>query len=84
MDDVKTLQAFAEAQNLEFPLLSDPDGSLAGKYRVLYSGRPMARRVTFLVDPLGLIRHIDTEVKLATHGSDMLALVKKLQESDGR
>jgi peroxiredoxin Q/BCP len=83
-DDVRSQQAFAKAQELDFPLLSDPDGSLTNKYGVAYPGRAMAQRVTFLIDPEGILRHIDRSVDVSKHGSDLVALVKKLKSATAR
>ena len=72
-------KAFAKAQKLTYPLLSDPDGSAADRYGVLMTGR-FARRVTFVVDPEGSLRHVDTGVRVATHGADLAARIRSLQD----
>ena len=79
LDDVAALAAFAEAQELTFPLLSDPDGSVARKYGALMAGRPFARRVTFVIDGAGVLRHVDEEVDVTKHGADLAALIEKLK-----
>jgi len=79
LDDVKDLAAFAEAQELNFQLLSDADGSAATKFDVLMEGRPFAGRVTFVLDPKGVVRHIDREVKVDSHGADLAEVIAKLQ-----
>lgn len=79
MDDVAALTAFAKEYKLAFPLLSDPDGSAARKYGVQMVGRPFARRVTFVIDPQGVLRHIDREVSVRTHGTDLITLVEQLR-----
>ena len=78
-DDVRSQAEFKQAQKLAFPLLSDPDGSVAGKYGAGMEGRPMARRVTFLVDEKGVVRKILHEVDVADHGEQVLAEVAKLR-----
>ena len=79
LDDVAALAAFAKAQELEYGLLSDPDGSAARKYGVLRSGRPFASRRTFVIDDKGVLRHIDEKVDVRNHGSDLTELIRKLQ-----
>lgn len=79
LDDVATQKRFAKAQELPFRLLSDPDGSVAAKYRVLGPGGRFARRVTFVVDPQGVVRHVDRAVSVASHGSDLAGLVRRLK-----
>ena len=71
---------FHGEQELNFPLLSDPDGSAAAKYDALMEGRPYARRVTFVIDPEGVLRAIDDQVQVSSHGADVVALVEKLRE----
>ena len=79
-DDVLAQAAFHNKQELAFPLLSDPDGSAAKKYAVAMQGRPFARRVTFIIDDEGVLRHIDEKVSVRSHGSDLATLVEGLQD----
>ncbi len=81
LDDVSDLAAFADAQALNFQLLSDPDGSAATKLGVLMADRPFAKRVTFVLDEKGVVRNVDQNVdsSIATHGADLAALIKKLR-----
>lgn len=78
LDDVVSQKTFHAAQKLVFPLLSDPDGSVAGKYGALAAGAKWTERVTFVVDPEGVVRHVDRGVKVATHGADLVGVVGKL------
>lgn len=78
-DDVKSQARFVKEQELSFPLLSDPDGSMARKYDVLWRGA-YTKRVTFVIDPKGVLRAIDDEVDVDTHGRDLVALLERLQE----
>ena len=70
--------AFAKAQGADFPLLSDPDKSVATKYGVL-SGRGFADRWTFYIDKDGRIAHIDKAVNPATSAEDMIARLGALK-----
>lgn len=80
LDDVAAQAAFAKAQKLAFPLLSDPDGSAAAKYDVLHPRGGMTKRVTFVIDDQGVLRLIDTEVDVASHGGDLVERIRALQE----
>ncbi len=73
--------AFAKEHELPFDLLSDPDGSVAAKYRVLRSmrGMSMAGRVTFVIDDAGVLRAIDNKVDVTNHGKDLAELIQELQ-----
>ena len=57
-DPTFSLKAWATAENLTFPLLSDfwPHGEVAKAYGVFNEGAGMAVRGTFLVDKEGVIR----------------------------
>ena len=78
LDDVASQKAFVEKEKLTFPLLSDPDGSVAGKYHTLPAGGKYTNRITFIVDSKGVVRHVDRGVLVATHGADLVAVVEKL------
>lgn len=71
-------KAFHEAQKLNFPLLSDPDASVAARYGTLAQGGAYTSRHTFVVDPQGVVRHVDRGVKAASHGADLLAVLQGL------
>jgi len=78
-DDVQSQAKFKSEQKLDFRLLSDPDGSVAKKYGVLMEGRPYAQRVTFILDELGVVRYITPKVEIATHGEQVLSIIKRLR-----
>lgn len=79
LDGVTDLAKFHKAQKLTYPLLSDPDGSVAAKFGALMEKRPYAKRLTFIIDNEGVLRHIDDGVQVRTHGVDILELVERLQ-----
>ena len=79
LDDVKSQAAFAEAQKLDFPLLSDPDGSVATKYAVLAPGARFTMRRTFVIDPAGVLRLIDEKVDVVQHGTVLVDWIKANQ-----
>lgn len=78
-DDVAALAAFARAQELAFPLLSDPDGSAAAKYGVQMPDRPFARRVTFVLDERGIVRHVGDRVDVERHGAELVERIRELR-----
>lgn len=79
LDDVKSQRAFVEAQKLNFPLLSDPDGSVARKYAALLADKPYSARVTFVIDDKGILRHVDSKVSVDSHGKDLQGVVRGLR-----
>ncbi len=76
VDDAETNKKFAEANEADFVLLSDPSKQVATSYGVL-SERGFASRWTFYIGLDGKILYIDKQVKPATSGEDIVA---KLQE----
>ena len=72
--------AFAKSESADFPLLSDPDKSVATKYGVL-NARGMANRWTFYIDKSGRIAAIDQAVRPATSAEDMLAKLAEIKVS---
>jgi peroxiredoxin len=57
-DPMFALRAFADADGLTFPLLSDfwPHGAVASAYGVFNEARGCSDRSTFIVDRLGVLR----------------------------
>ena len=80
LDDVADQAKFVKDQELTFPLLSDPDGSVAKKYGVLAKGSNYPSRVTFIIDPEGVLRQIDENVNVRGHGMDLAEMIVQLQE----
>lgn len=76
LDDVRAQAAFHAAQELNFPLLSDPDGSVAAKYAVLPPGGRFTQRKTFLIDRAGILRHVDDKVDVTKHGTAIVDWIK--------
>ena len=71
-------QAFAESQDADFPLLSDPSKEVATAYGVL-SEQGVPRRWTFYIGKDGRIAHIEKSVRPATSAEDMLSTLAELQ-----
>ena len=84
LDDVVAQKAFHTAQKLDFALLSDPDGSVARRFQVLTEGASWPQRVTFVVDPKGVVRHVDRKVSVGTHGADLLPVLDALLAAEAR
>lgn len=57
-DPTGSLRAFADREGLSYPLLSDfwPHGRVAQEYGVFVPEFGVANRVTFLIDPDGIVR----------------------------
>lgn len=79
LDSVRDQARFHESQELSFPLLSDPDASAATKYGVLAEGGRWSTRVSFVIDEKGVLRAIVDDVDVASHGVDLVLLVRELR-----
>jgi peroxiredoxin Q/BCP len=78
VDKPEENKKFAESLDLDYPILSDPDLTVAQAYGVLFPSRPLAQRWTFYIDKDGIIREIDKAVRPDQAGSDIAAKVKEL------
>jgi peroxiredoxin Q/BCP len=69
---------FAESLDLDYPILSDPDKSVAKAYGVLNEARGVANRWTFYIDKDGVIKEIEKKVNTAQAAPQVAAKVKEL------
>lgn len=82
-DDPADNRAWSEMMEFDFPLLSDPDKAIAEQ---LEAKRPKAhpmsvvpRRITYLVDPEGVIaRSYDVGPRIEGHAEEVLADLRAL------
>ncbi|HVU90526.1 MAG TPA: peroxiredoxin [Pirellulales bacterium] len=70
---------FSEMHTLDFPILSDPDKSVAKAYGVVHDQRLVPERWTFYIGKDGKILYVDKEVKTAAHGKDVAAKLDELK-----
>lgn len=79
VDSAKSHDKFAKKFELPFPLLADEDHRIVQAYGVwgekLFMGRRFmgTHRMTFLIGPDGVIRHVWTKVKPDEHVAEVLA-----------
>ena len=71
-------EKFAKSLDLDYPILSDPDKSVAKEYGVLNPERGFANRWTFYIDKEGVIKEIDKKVNAPQAGPDIAAKLKEL------
>ena len=77
-DGEKGQRAFAAQWQLNFPLLPDTDRKLSLLYGAAQTPTDLASRMTVLIDKSGIIRWIDRDVNVKTHGADVLAKMREL------
>jgi peroxiredoxin Q/BCP len=78
VDTPEDNKAFAEKEKADFPILANPDKSVAKAYGVITEQRPFAQRWTFYIGPDGKIAAIDKQVVPASAGEAVVAKLKEL------
>jgi thioredoxin-dependent peroxiredoxin len=78
VDSPEENRKFAESLELDYPILSDPEKTVAKAYGVL-NARSMASRWTFYIDKEGKIKSIDKSVKPDQAGVDVASKLKELK-----
>lgn len=78
VDPVSANKKFADKLGLDYPILSDPDKSVAKAYGVVHEKRPVAERWTFYIDKDGIIQAVDKKINTRQAGADVAAKVKEL------
>ena len=86
-DSSSSHQKFADKYNLPFPILSDPDKGVLASYGAWgekkFLGKTVigTRRVSFLIDPSGLIAKVYKTVKPAEHAQQVLKDLQGLRQA---
>jgi len=84
VDDHETQCEFAESTKASFPLIADPEHTLSRLYGVLRPFLKLAKRVTYVIDPEGVIRGVfEHEFQISRHLDGVLLLLEKLQGAAG-
>ena len=85
VDKPEDNKAFAEKEHADFPILSDPEKTVATAYGVLGTpsaaqptASPYAKRWTFYIGPDGKILDIDKKPGTAQAGQNVVAKLKAL------
>jgi len=77
-DNLEMHKKFLERYKLNFPLIADTDNKISKAYGVYNEEKGRARRVTFIIDKDGIVRHIIDRVNVNTHAQDVLNVLKQL------
>ncbi len=78
-DNLDSHNKFMSAYNLNFPLVADPDFTISKAYGVFNEEKQMSRRVTFVIDKEGLIRHIFPKVDVRAHAEEVIEVLKSMK-----
>ncbi len=76
-DSVERQATFSSKSNLDFPLLSDPDRSIAQAFGVKRAGPLFNRRMTFVIGTdRTIVAVIGSETNMDAHGDEALAALR--------
>jgi thioredoxin-dependent peroxiredoxin len=78
VDKADDNKEFAESLELDYPILSDPDKTVAKDYGVLRPDGGVTNRWTFYIDKEGIIKSIDKKVDTEKAGTDVADKLKEL------
>jgi peroxiredoxin Q/BCP len=77
-DNALSHKKFKEKYSLPFTLLSDTDGSIIKLYGA--DGPLGTKRISYLIDPQGIIKKVYPKVSPATHAEEVLTDLKTLTQ----
>lgn len=77
-DEPAQVRAFDQELHLPFPVQSDTNRKIALLFGAVQNATEAPSRLSFLIDKAGIVRWIDTNVRVQTHGADVLAHIKEL------
>ena len=78
VDGLDSHKSFKEKYNLNFTLLSDESKEVSKSYGVFNEEKQTDRRVTFIIDKKGILRHIFLQVQVDGHTEEVLKVLKTL------
>ena len=78
-DSVDSHAEFCDAEGIEFPLLSDPNGQVSKAYGSWLGAASL--RHTYIIDPDGILRAQFLGVRPVIHSKEVLATLDDLQAS---
>jgi peroxiredoxin Q/BCP len=77
-DKAPTLAKFRDKHDFGFPLLSDSEKEISAAYGTLKDHGKSANRVTYLIDPEGVVRAVWPKVTVDGHAEAVLSRLKEL------
>lgn len=82
-DKCGTLAKFRDKHSFQFTLLSDTEKQVATAFGTLRDNGKSADRVTYLIDPDGLIQAVWPKVQVDGHAEDVLGRLRELAGESG-
>jgi len=79
-DDLETQARFSGKHGFDFPLISDPDGSVAKAFGAKRPGPMPSKRQTIVLDPhLRVVHRVSSETNMDLHADEALAYLRSQQ-----
>lgn len=79
VDDLESHRKFKEKENLNFPLVADTDYKISKSFNVFNEERQMSKRMTFIIDKNGIIRHIFPKIDVRAHAEEVCNVLKTMK-----
>lgn len=77
-DDVATQHGFREEHGFDYPLVADPDGSVADAFGAKRLGPLPSKRRTYVLDEDGIVlRMISSELNMQVHAEEALEVLRE-------
>ena len=82
-DQVEKQKQFSDKHSFDFPLLSDPDGTVARQFGVRRSFGPLlTKRQTFVIDTDGTVLEvIKSELRMSVHADKALEVLRSRKKA---
>lgn len=78
-DDHKTQCEFASSLGVPYPMIADEEGTVAALYGVAWPMLGLTRRVTYLIDPQGVVRGVfNHEFMVGRHKERVMETLRKI------
>ena len=77
VDESGAVRDCADGNRITFPMLVDGRHRVSDLYGVTEDGR--ARRVSFVIDGAGIVRHVDADIRISEHGNDLVERLTELR-----
>ena len=71
--------AFAQSLGLDFPLVPDTGRNLSILFGAARNVTQPSARMSVFIDKQGIVRFIDKQVNVGTHGADVLARLREMK-----
>ena len=83
-DTHETQCRFADSMQVKFPLIADDDGHLTKLYGAKRSWLPLNKRLTFIIDPQGMVAaRFDHEFQVSRHLDDVVRFLRERRTASG-